>query len=341
MKKNKLRNFFFAFGILAVLVMLFTFDVSPQQVADDLKRAGYYFPLILLLWVFIYFINTCSWYVILSSEGKSPVPFMQLYKFTITGFALNYVTPGGLMGGEPYRIMETTPYLGVEKASSSVILYVMMHIFSHILFWISSVILFVCCYSISTAVAVLLGVIFCFCSLLMILFWKGYKNGFVLFLTRIGHKIPYLNKYVSRFSSKYSENLKRIDSQISLLHRQEKKSFYGALSLEFLARIVGCLEVWLILNILTNQVNFIDCILIVAFSSLFANLLFFLPMQIGGREGGFALAVHGLSLSGAYGVYTALITRVRELVWIVIGLLLMKIGNKKQEIKERSNDRQE
>jgi len=53
-------------------------------------------------------------------------------------------------------------------------------------------------------------------------------------------------------------------------------------------------------------------------------------MQLGGREGGFALAVGGLSMSGAYGVYTALITRVRELVWIVIGLLLMKIGNKKQ-----------
>lgn len=52
-------------------------------------------------------------------------------------------------------------------------------------------------------------------------------------------------------------------------------------------------------------------------------------MQLGGREGGFALAVGGLSLSGAYGVYAALITRVREMVWIVIGLALMKVGNKK------------
>ena len=41
-------------------------------------------------------------------------------------------------------------------------------------------------------------------------------------------------------------------------------------------------------------------------------------MQLGGREGGFALAVGGLSLSGAYGVYAALITRVREMVWIVM-----------------------
>ena len=75
--------------------------------------------------------------------------------------------------------------------------------------------------------------------------------------------------------------------------------------------------------------SFVGCILIVAFSSLLANLLFFLPMQLGGREGGFALVVAGLSLSGAYGVFAALITRVREMVWIVIGLVLMKIGNRK------------
>ena len=51
--------------------------------------------------------------------------------------------------------------------------------------------------------------------------------------------------------------------------------------------------------------------------------------RLGGREGGFALAVGGRSLSGAYGVYAALITRVREMVWIVIGLALMKVGNRK------------
>ena len=75
---------------------------------------------------------------------------------------------------------------------------------------------------------------------------------------------------------------------------------------------------------------------IAAFSSLLANLLFFLPMQLGGREGGFALAVGGLSLSGAYGVYAALITRVREMVWIVIGLALMKVGNFKQSKEKYS-----
>ena len=51
-------------------------------------------------------------------------------------------------------------------------------------------------------------------------------------------------------------------------------------------------------------------------------------MQLGTREGGLALATSGLAIPGAYGVYTGLITRVRELIWIIVGVMLMKIGNK-------------
>ena len=112
--KNKYRNIFLGFGIIAVVIMLFTFDMSYEELWSSLKRAGYYLPLVLLLWLFIYLINTLSWYIIIRSGGeRGGLTFTRLYKFTVSGFALNYVTPVGLMGGEPYRIMELTPYIGV------------------------------------------------------------------------------------------------------------------------------------------------------------------------------------------------------------------------------------
>lgn len=334
---NRFRNIFLWFGIIAVIVMLCTFDVSYQEILDNLRRAGYYLPLVLILWLFIYLINTASWWIILRSGGDvKTLSFAKLFKFTVSGFAINYVTPVGLMGGEPYRIMELKPYVGVERATSSVVLYVMMHIFSHFVFWLSAVGLYVCLYRVSWEMGVVLGLITVLCLFLTFVFIKGYKHGMAVACLNIASHIPFLKKHAVRFLDKNKEKLENIDNQIALLHSQKKRTFYGSLSLEYIARIVGCLEIWLILNVLTTDVSFMNCVLVVAFSSLLANMLFFLPMQLGGREGGFALAVAGLSLSGAFGVYAALLTRVRELFWIIVGLVLVKFGNKKND-KERAS----
>lgn len=327
--KSRFRNIFLAFGIVAVIIMMFTFDMDYNELWSNVRRAGYYFPLIIVLWVFVYLLNATSWYQIIRDGKKTYVPFWRIYKLTISGFALNYVTPVGLMGGEPYRIMELKPFIGVERATSSVILYVMMHISSHFCFWIAAVLIYVCFYPVNMIMGIVLGLILAFCLFFAIIFIRGYRSGMAVAFIRICSKIPFLKKYAVHFAEKYSEQLAAIDDQIALLHQKRKRTFYTALILEFSSRVLACMEVWLILNILTTDVSFVDCILIVAFSSLLANLLFFMPMQLGGREGGFALAVGGLSMSGAYGVYTALLTRVRELIWIVIGLALMKVGNNK------------
>ena len=71
--------------------------------------------------------------------------------------------------------------------------------------------------------------------------------------------------------------------------------------------------------------TFLHSVLILAFTSLFANLIGFLPLQIGVQEGGFTLSIAALGLSATIGIFVSIICRVREIIWIVIGLLLMKI----------------
>lgn len=128
--KSKYRNLFLLFGIVAIAVMLLTFDVSYAELTDSLRKAGLCFPVVIFLWVLIYLLNAGAWYIIIHDGFRGDkIPYWRVYKYTVTGFALNATTPVGLMGGEPYRIMELAPYVGVEKATSSVILYVMMHIF--------------------------------------------------------------------------------------------------------------------------------------------------------------------------------------------------------------------
>ena len=273
--KEKFRNIFWFFGIFAIVVMLCTFDMDYQELWQNLRKAGVWFPAVILLWVFIYYLNAWSWYVIIRVGKHAKVPFWKVYKLTVSGFALNYATPVGLMGGEPYRIMELTPYVGASKATSSVILYVMMHIFSHFWFWLVSAVLFVIFEPMNWGLGIMLAVVAFVCLLAIYFFMKGYRNGMAVRTFKLLCHVPYVKRWASRFLTEKKESLERVDAQIAELHKQRKSTFYVALGLEFMARIVGCAEVFFILNILTDHVSFLACILIMAFTSLYANLFFF------------------------------------------------------------------
>lgn len=328
--KSLYRNLFLGIGIVSIVLMLVTSDISYAELGANIRRAGYWFPSIVVLWAFIYLMNAFAWSVIINDGSAPKVPLWKVYKYTVSGYALNYVTPVGLLGGEPYRIMELTPYLGAAKAASSVILYAMMHIFSHFCFWTLSLVLYLLLYAdqMTPAMTVLMLLCSLFCAAGIYFFMKGYRNGLAMKGLRWFSKLPFLRRPLLRFMDEKEDAIRRVDEQIAALHAQRPSTFYKSLSLEVAARLVGCFEIQFVLLILTDNVSYWDCVLIQAFTSLFANLFFFIPMSMGAREGGFAIAVGGLSLSGAYGVYTSLITRVREVIWIAIGLLLIKIGNR-------------
>ncbi len=306
-------------------------DMTYEDVVSCLRKAGIWFPVLLLLWMFIYAINAGAWYAIICNGLNGvKVPFWKVFKYTITGFALNSTTPVGLMGGEPYRIMELKPYVGIEKASSSVILYVMMHIFSHFCFWLFSLLIYILSYysQINRTYVIIMGVFVVACMIGIYFFIKGYRSGMVMKLMRFLQRMPFIKNKITKLIEKKEETFVQIDNQIKDLYRNNKYTFFTSLSLEFIARVVSCLEVYIILLIFSTDASFFDSILILAFTSLFANLMFFSPMQLGAREGGFVMSVALLSIPYSYGVFMALLIRIREVVCVILGIALMKIGNK-------------
>lgn len=330
--KKKYQNIFFVFG-LAVLELMVT-QLDFAQVWSGLSRAGYWFVAVIALWFFLYMFNTASWYVIINNAGDADdknvkkVGFWWLYKITVSGFALNYATPGGLMGGEPYRIMSLSPKIGTERASSSVILFAMTHIFSHFWFWFLSVLLYVVVHPVGVVMGAMLSVVTLFTLVAIWFFVKGYKKGIAVSILGLLSRFPLVKRWAQGFFERHREQLANIDSQIASLHNQNPKAFISAVLLELSCRIVSALEIYFILLVIQPSANYIDSILILAFTSLFANMLFFMPLQLGGREGGFLMSAKGLSLTTSAGIFVALIVRVRELIWTAIGLLLIKFDKK-------------
>lgn len=330
--KKKYQNGFFIFGLLVLTVMVTQLDF--KQVWEGLQRAGYWFLAVVILWAVLYVFNTLSWYLIIKgvcSQSSKDVGLFEkiglgwLYKLTISGFALNYATPGGLMGGEPYRVMMLAPKIGTEKASSSVILFAMTHIFSHLWFWLLSAILFLFVRHVTFLMSILLAATIAFSLLGIWFFVAGYRKGLANRVMNLLRHLPFVKKWARPFVEKHREQLDAIDQQIAALHRQNPHNFIGAVLLEFSCRVCSALEIFFILLVIMPRVNYLDCIFILAFTSLFANLLFFMPLQLGGREGGFLMSTTSLGISASGGIFVALIVRIRELIWTGIGLLLIKI----------------
>ncbi len=336
--KKKYQNGFLIFG-LAVLAIMVS-QLNFKEVWDGVQRAGYWFLAVVMLWAVLYIFNTAAWWIIIKSGSRKaeapaskPFSFIWLYKITVSGFALNYATPGGLMGGEPYRIMSLSPYIGTERATSSVLLYVMTHIFSHFWFWLLSCLLYVATQPLNLPMGILLACVAAFCLTAIWFFLKGYKRGIAVSGMRILSHIPFVKKWARNFFSSHAEQLQTIDSQIAALHSQDPRTFFLAVFLEFSCRVVSALEILFILLVIMPSANYLQCILILAFTSLFANMLFFIPLQLGGREGGFLLSAKGLSIGAREGIFVALLVRLREIIWTAIGLLLIKIEKINTPIK--------
>ncbi len=355
--KQQLNNLFFVVGVVAVVVMILTFDVSFAELWRHLAHAGYWLIPILGIWLLVYGLNALAWQSIIKScsvpgagDDKSveKVSPWRIYRLTITGYALNYATPVGGLGGEPYRIMELSKNIGNQRATSSVILYAMMHFFAHFWLWFTSIFLYLALAVIDYVpmtpfIGILMGAAIAFCLLAFYVFSRGYKHGLVVKLIRWTGKIPGLKRWSNRFQERHAEALQNIDKQIAALHKHDKRSFYYSLFMEYASRIVQSLEIMFMLLLFGIDCGggfdglfftFLYSVLILSFTTLVANLIGFLPMQLGVQEGGFMLSIALIGMStklgsdvdsAALGIFVSIICRVREIIWIAIGMLLMKI----------------
>lgn len=273
------------------------------------------------VWGVGYVLNALSFQQILHLQG------WQVLRLTIAGYAINYITPFGLLGGEPYRVLALRPLLGSEKATQSVILYSMMHIASHFCLWLLAIAWAAAVVpGLSTEygwglIATLAGV-----TLLLALFWYLYRHGIMLRVMKRWVDWPLLNP--------------------NLL---SAGTFIRALGFELLSRLFNVIEYWLIMQALGfDAFGYGDALLVVAFSSLLANLLFFSPLQMGTREGGILLALQYLVPSVALNlpdgttllavaVALSFATRLREFIWIAIGLSLMQMSGTSDKENKKIN----
>ena len=84
---------------------------------------------------------------------------------------------------------------------------------------------------------------------------------------------------------------------------------------------IGALELYVIFILLNQKISFFEAVAIETLVQLVRAMLFFIPSNLGTQEGVFVIAVNILKDSTPLGLAVAIIRRLREVIWISIGVI--------------------
>jgi uncharacterized membrane protein YbhN (UPF0104 family) len=158
-------------------------------------------------------------------------------------------------------------------------------------------------------------------GLVFLLFTLHRRGGLETGLNRF-IRLPGIRRLAPRLEP-YRELLGVLDRQIAEFYRRAPRRFYQALGIECLSRLVYMLEYYLIFLAVGIDLGYLQGLMIGGLASLILTASFFVPFELGTKEGTHYLLFQLLGLDPALGVYTAIVSRARDLAWIALGLSLI------------------
>ncbi len=330
MKKTEI--IFLLVGCALFGFLLYKFGIGV--ILDNIARTGWGVFLLIAVYLVVYLLNALSWWIILDKDTER-LNFLYVFSVIVTGFAINYITPVVNLGGEPYKTYAVAKKIPTRDSASSVILYTMLHMLSHVFVWLTAVVLAVVYVPLTPLYVTLLTIITGVLILLTAFIFSKHREGIFEKLLRRLEKIRLLQKLTSKIKTK-EEALLHIDANIVRFYGERKSRFYSALGIEYLSRVVAAYEIYLIFRLIHTDVSLLDAFYIFAASSLVTNVIFFIPFDLGVKEGGLIFILQQLALSPALSIYIGIVSRIREFFWILIGLVFMVLnGGRHDRVKSR------
>ncbi len=317
---KKLRLAVFAGGLL--VLGLLVWHVGLHTIARDSRRVGWWIVPVVLVYLPVYMLNAVAWRMTMG-EARRP-SYWRTLMLLISGFALNFLTPVLALGGEPYRVASLAPWLGRRRAVASVASYFLLHALANALTWLTALLLALAIAPwprpLQTAAAVVALVLFG----VMAVVFRGLRRGVFEDVLGLAMRVPLLRRLLRRAHARRAA-LARIDAHMAAFYKAGPTRFYAALGIEYAARILSMAEFWLILIGLRTHAGFAEAIVMGSMTSLVMNVVFFVPLEVGTKEGALYIIADTLGFAVGVGLMTSLITRVREVVWAGIGVAIVPL----------------
>ena len=270
----------------------------------------------------MYLLDCLGWRFTLGQHSAA-VPFSRLFVIRTAGEFVNSTTPAAYVGGEPlkahllkqYGIPLVDGFTSVIVAKTAMtigqIIYILLGIGLGV--WILSPSGSTPANTVSSlAVALSLALLLFGTALFILIQRRGLFTFLFTVLERCRIRVAPLEAR--------RERLLALDESIVGFYTRAPGSFFFSTTVFLAGWLLEAMEVYVILLYLGEPIDVLTALSIDALSTLIKGGTFFVPGSVGAQEAGNLMLLMAYGYSDVTGMTFALLRRVRELVWIAIGL---------------------
>lgn len=308
------------FGILGILITLWMImRLGPSRIASNLQRVGWGFFVLAAFKGVQYLLETVAWKLV-AREGGLKIPFWFAFKIILEGNSLNYITLTR-MGGEPLKAVAFRERMGLARSAASVIVIKFCVLLG---FWIVICCGFIVALSladlprdIETRIGVGIALVTLFIFTVTWMQTVGFFRPLSWVLKKFESQQDWLWKQAFRIS--------RLDEQVFETYKSRPWRITLSVVLCALIWIEELFFIWLALHFLRLDGSWLTAAILGTVALLLNHLFFFIPLRAGTQEGTMVLAFSLLKLSEPAGLSVAILKRLREILWVFVGLILFAL----------------
>jgi uncharacterized protein (TIRG00374 family) len=311
----------------AALLATVLANIELTTVAELMRHLEWRFLLVLLAALFAFTADVASWLAVLPGLPFDLRHALALWKVRLIGETLNTLTPAAGVGGEPVKawILVRRFDLAPRQAIASVLVAKTTILLSYIPFLAIGFLLMLGADRLPADYVVAVGTGLVIYSAAIIAFFLVQRYRLA---SRLGTRL-----HRSRFGVRVERVLREIravDEELERLYVVAPGRLWSSLALAFFGWVLGAFELFVISAALGYPMGARDIWTIEAVAQLLRQASGFIPGSLGVTEGTMLLMYGALVGEPSVGVAVALVRRLREVVWIVGGLVcgLGYVGNR-------------
>ena len=304
-------------GLLGLLV----WNIGVAEVADHLRRIGWYAPLLLVPYLAVALCDAKGWACVLPlTTNTQRISLVRLSLDRLAGEAINNLTPTANLGGEPVKAyLLHARGVPTDIGLASVIAAKTTLTVSQILFILIGVPFFLYRLGWIRQIWWVLGllVVLAYGFILLLIRWQ--QRGLVgMTVHTLRRLLPARSRLVQ-----WEERARQIDAHLLGLYSGNAKGFIASTLYHFLGWIMGAAEIAFFFYLMGIEVALVDALIIETMLQPVHAAALIIPGALGVQEAGGVVLCRLLGIEESAGLTLMALKRAREAVYNLIGLAML------------------